>query len=312
MQFAEILFGKTRMVLYRRMKPEQVLRFGDLVLFEWQRSVFWGMFLRGVYEEQVLERYSKDSKFFQDALSFSVIKRVNSEDLRKIRTLREKEKEALEIAKEKVLEAGLTIILLGVDYSFDESKIIFHYYNEDKIDFREYVKLLVRVFHKRIEMHQVGIRDRAKSLGGIGICGEEVCCKRFLKNLGKIKVDAIRLQELHTVNITRLTGVCGRLKCCLSYDLEDYVDKMVGVHPIGTKVRSDMGEGVVIKNNIFYENTIVRYTKEDGSVTDIEYSFDEVRKGKLTPVGIEVDEETSKVMEELSELEIDESEEETS
>lgn len=150
-----------------------------------------------------------------------VIRRATDEDEAVHRSNRHKEKEALEICKKKVKEHHLPMRLIDVEYTFDMGKIIFYFTAEGRVDFRELVKDLASIFKTRIELRQIGVRDEAKMLGGIGTCGRVLCCNNFLGEFEPVSIRMAKEQNL-SLNPTKISGICGRLMCCLKYESELY------------------------------------------------------------------------------------------
>ncbi len=152
-----------------------------------------------------------------------VIRPVTDADLRKHAANKEREIRAFEICKQKIKEHELDMSLIEVEYTFDLSKVIFYFTSENRVDFRELVKDLASIFKTRIELRQIGVRDEAKMLGGIGTCGQELCCKRFLGEFAPVSIRMAKEQNL-SLNPTKISGVCSRLMCCLRYESEIYLE----------------------------------------------------------------------------------------
>jgi len=150
-----------------------------------------------------------------------VIRKATPEDTQIHQSNREKEKEALEICKRKIREHNLPMRLIDVEYTFDMGKIIFYFTAEGRVDFRELVKDLAAIFKTRIELRQIGVRDEAKMLGGIGTCGRVLCCHNFLGEFEPVSIRMAKEQNL-SLNPTKISGICGRLMCCLKYESELY------------------------------------------------------------------------------------------
>jgi len=150
-----------------------------------------------------------------------VIRKANKEDEKVYRSNKEKEKKALEICKQKINEHNLPMRLIDVEYTFDIGKIIFYFTAEGRVDFRELVKDLASIFKTRIELRQIGVRDEAKMLGGIGACGRELCCNCFLGEFQPVSIRMAKEQNL-SLNPAKISGICGRLMCCLKYESELY------------------------------------------------------------------------------------------
>jgi len=161
----------------------------------------------------------------------------------------EKEKNAWKVCEEFIKELGLSMKLVVVESFFDGSKVIFYYVAEQRVDFRELVKRLVRALRTRIEMRQIGVRHEAKMLGGIGCCGRELCCSTFLKSFDPISIKMAKAQNL-PLNPSKISGICGRLLCCLTYEYDTYLDLKQGLPSLGKSCNTPEGEGKVINQNI--------------------------------------------------------------
>jgi len=153
-----------------------------------------------------------------------VLRIASEEDKQKYLFNKAKEKDAFEICKQKIREHQLDMKLIDVEYTFDMGKVIFYFTSENRVDFRELVKDLAAIFKTRIELRQIGVRDEAKMLGGIATCGQELCCKRFLSEFAPVSIRMAKEQNL-SLNPTKISGICGRLMCCLRYESEIYSDK---------------------------------------------------------------------------------------
>ena len=161
---------------------------------------------------------------------------------------REKEKDALKICQEKVREHKLEMKLIDVQYAFDGSKLLFYFSADGRVDFRELVKDLASVFRTRIELRQIGIRDEAKLLGGIGACGRSLCCATFLPDFAQVSIKMAKDQSL-SLNSAKISGVCGRLMCCLRYEQEVYQEEIRKTPAVDSTVRTPDGVGTVISNS---------------------------------------------------------------
>lgn len=195
-----------------------------------------------------------------DTPPLKVVHRLaNESDLHRIEDNHEKEKEAFGICEKKIAEHGLPMKLVEVEYTFDMNKIIFYFTADGRIDFRELVKDLASVFRTRIELRQIGVRDEAKLMGGIGCCGRPLCCATFLGEFAPVSIRMAKDQNL-SLNPTKISGICGRLMCCLKYENDDYCNGTCGgcsqktrkVQPPrqGSRVASVDGEGKVISINV--------------------------------------------------------------
>lgn len=173
-----------------------------------------------------------------------VIRIATPEDLKLSEQNREKEKEAFNICLEKIKNHGLEMKLIEVEYTFDRSKILFYFSADGRVDFRELVKDLATVFHTRIELRQIGIRDESKTLGAIGICGRELCCARFLNEFESVSIKMAKEQGL-SLNPTKISGTCGRLMCCLKYEQQNYEELLKITPRQGALVQTPDGKGIV-------------------------------------------------------------------
>jgi cell fate regulator YaaT (PSP1 superfamily) len=153
----------------------------------------------------------------------SVVRKATDEDMTHLQENRRKEKEALKSCEEKVAEHGLDMHLVGAEYTFDRSKLIFYFTSEGRVDFRNLVRDLSAVFKTRIELRQIGVRDEAKMLGGLGSCGRQLCCCTFLSEFQPVSIRMAKRQDL-SLNPTKISGLCGRLMCCLRYECDSYPD----------------------------------------------------------------------------------------
>ncbi len=178
-----------------------------------------------------------------------VLRVATSDDIKKLEEIKIKEQKAIGICEEKIKEHKLDMKLVEVEYTFDCSKILFYFTADGRVDFRELVKSLASVFKTRIELRQIGVRDEAKMLGGIGICGRQLCCKSFLSDFHPVSIKMAKEQSL-SLNPTKISGCCGRLMCCLKYENDTYEEMLKFVPKVDAIVRTPDGKGVVIDNNV--------------------------------------------------------------
>lgn len=193
-------------------------------------------------------------------------------------TNRAKEKDAFDICVRKIAEHGLDMKLVDVEYSYNGSKVMFYFTADGRVDFRELVKDLAGVFRTRIELRQIGVRDEAKMLGGLGSCGRPVCCKAFLSDFAPVSIIMAKEQSL-SLSPTKISGICGRLMCCLKYEQDCYESMRKQMPRPGRDVRTPDGDGTVLENNVITEKTRVRVTLADGTFDVRDYPFRE-----LTPL----------------------------
>jgi cell fate regulator YaaT (PSP1 superfamily) len=194
---------------------DQELKPGDAVVVEVERGLGMGT----VASEPV----EKDPSKLKHKLK-RIIRKADQVDIERQDFNREREDEAFKLCREKIKELNLDMKLIRVEYLFDASKAVFYFTSENRVDFRELVKALASKFHTRIEMKQVGVRDEAKTVGGLGPCGRELCCTQFLSDFAPVTVKMAKEQNL-ALNPAKISGICGRLMCCLSYEHRDYVNE---------------------------------------------------------------------------------------
>lgn len=235
----------------------------DDVIVETARGIEYGEVVTGsadVPEEEVVAPLKK------------VLRKATDEDRRQLRENRDKETRAYHIGLEKINVHGLPMKLVGVEQTFDGNKIIFYFTAEGRIDFRDLVKDLAAVFRTRIELRQIGVRDEAKMMGGLGCCGRELCCSTWLADFASVSIRMAKDQNL-SLNPTKISGICGRLMCCLKYENDTYELAREEFPEVGSRVVTPQGEGKVIGINIF-KKTISVELKESKAVQD--YTVEEI------------------------------------
>ena len=193
-----------------------------------------------------------------------VIRIANDHDERVVAENRSKEKRAYEICIQKIADHGLDMQLVSAEYAFDGSKILFFFTADERVDFRELVKNLASIFHTRIELRQIGVRDKAKMVGGLGICGRPFCCASFLDDFQPVSIKMAKTQNL-SLNPTKISGTCGRLMCCLKYEQEAYEDLIRNSPKVDSFVDTPEGRGTVIELDLLRSRVKVRM--EDASET---------------------------------------------
>ena len=236
------------------------LRQGDRVIVETSRGVECGevmMINREIDEESVPQPLKK------------LIRLATKEDLARIAENAAKEKTASQICARTIEAHKLDMKLVRVEYTFDNSKILFYFTADGRIDFRELVKDLASVFRTRIELRQIGVRDEAKMLGGIGICGRPFCCASFLSGFQPVSIKMAKEQGL-SLNPVKISGACGRLMCCLKYEQEAYTDLLRSTPPIGSLVSTPEGRGVVTEVNLL---TGMLHVRLDGAAEGVLKTF---------------------------------------
>ena len=240
---------------------------GELVIVETTRGVECGTVAipnREVPDESITKPLKR------------VVRKASKEDRRRIEENHQKEKRAYRICQEKIAANKLEMKLVGVEYTFDNSKILFYFTADGRVDFRELVKDLASVFRTRIELRQIGVRDEAKMLGGLGICGRPFCCASFLGEFQPVSIKMAKEQGL-SLNPTKISGTCGRLMCCLKYEQPAYEELLRTTPKVGATVSTPDGKGVVrevslltglLKVNLLSnaDGTLTVYDKQDVKV----------------------------------------------
>ena len=174
-----------------------------------------------------------------------VIKKADEEEIKRYEDLRREAGEAQKICKEKIEKHNLPMKLVNTEYTFDKTKLIFYFTAEGRIDFRELVKDLANIFKLRIELRQIGVRDEARILGDIGVCGKELCCRTFINKFNSVSIKMARDQGL-VINPSKISGVCGRLLCCINYEYAQYEEALKNFPAINQNVGTEKGEGKVV------------------------------------------------------------------
>jgi cell fate regulator YaaT (PSP1 superfamily) len=201
-----------------------------------------------------------------------VVRIATDEDKRLRAQYAAKENDAFAICLEKIEAHGLDMKLVDVEYTFNGSKVVFYFTADERVDFRELVKDLAYALKTRIELRQIGVRDEAKMLGGLGPCGRLVCCKAFLDDFRPVSIKMAKEQNL-SLSPTKISGLCGRLMCCLQYEQSAYESIRSQMPKPGKEVNTVDGVGVVVENNAITERTKVRLTMDDGSIDVREYPY---------------------------------------
>lgn len=186
-----------------------------------------------------------------------VIRKATKEDLKTVERNKEKEINAFNICQDKIEKHKLEMKLVDVEYTFDGGKILFYFTADGRVDFRELVKDLASVFRTRIELRQIGVRDEAKKLGGLGICGREFCCRSYMGDFQPVSIKMAKEQGL-SLNPVKISGTCGRLMCCLKYEQEAYEHLLRVTPKVGAIVNTADGKGSVVENNLLTGTLKVR------------------------------------------------------
>lgn len=245
------------------------VKMGDKVIVETARGVECG--------EVALVDMEIDETRFTNPVK-GIIRLATPNDMKTIEKNRQKEKDAFKICEQKIAAHKLKMNLIDVECTFD-NKLLFYFTAESRVDFRELVKDLAAVFRTRIELRQIGVRDEAKMLGGLGICGQPFCCSRFLGEFQPVSIKMAKEQGL-SLNPTKISGTCGRLMCCLKYEQDSYEDLLKHTPKVGAIVKTADGKGVVEEVNLLTGKLRVKMDKNDNVVVvkkdDIEVIKDSV------------------------------------
>ncbi|MCX6806541.1 MAG: regulatory iron-sulfur-containing complex subunit RicT [Candidatus Berkelbacteria bacterium] len=232
---------------------------------------------QGIEVGTILEVKNKKSDLINqeiDKLDGKILRKMTDEDEKRIENLDNKGSEALEFCQERIKALKLSMKLLNAEYSLDEKKLTFYFSAEDRIDFRELLAELVAHYHKNIRLQQLGPRDVAKIIGGIGPCGRPLCCQTYLENMESVSLEMAKEQDLVAVGSNKISGACGKLMCCLLYEVATYQRIRKGLPKIDEKIKTDKGVGKVITQNVLKQSVLVEL--EDG--TKIEHKVTEDKK----------------------------------
>ncbi|MFH1519656.1 MAG: stage 0 sporulation family protein [Candidatus Omnitrophota bacterium] len=202
----------------------------------------------------------------------SIVRKLSPEDLKQIKINEREAKDAMQLCSRKIREYKLAMKLVDGEYSFDKKKIVFYFTSEGRVDFRELVKELAKVFKIRIEMRQIGVRDEARIFGGIGPCGQKLCCMRYLKSFEPVSMKMAKTQRL-PLSSGKISGICGRLMCCLSYEYKNYRELSKGLPKEGQTVDSPQGKGKVISVNVL--KRLIYVELEDGRIEKVIFKTNE-------------------------------------
>ncbi len=241
------------------------LSVGDFVIVETARGMECG-------EVAESNRQVSDDKIVKPLKK--LVRIATEADKATLRENKEKEKKAFATCEKMVLSHGLDMKLVDVEYSFDGSKILFFFTADGRVDFRNLVKDLASTFHTRIELRQIGVRDEAKMLGGLGICGQPFCCSRFLDDFQPVSIKMAKEQGL-SLNPTKISGSCGRLMCCLKYEQDAYEYLWSFTPRVGWSVKTPSGDGVVVDSNPITGALLVRLN--DSEAAPLKVMRDEVK-----------------------------------
>lgn len=233
---------------------------GDYVIVEAERGIEYGQV---VSEPEMILESSLEEPLRK------IIRIATKEDIVQIEDNKRRMQNVFNICQKKIEERVLDMKLVEAEYSFDRTKIIFYFTAEGRIDFRELVKDLAHIFKVRIELKQIGVRDEAKLLGGFGPCGRPLCCAKFLKDFEPVTIRMAKEQNL-PLNPSKISGLCGRLMCCLSYEYECYKTYLKGLPKEGEFISTKEGKGRVLSVNVFKRKALVEL--EEGKQVEMDYN----------------------------------------
>jgi cell fate regulator YaaT (PSP1 superfamily) len=255
----EVRLRESGQNVYCDMPLHLALKEGDIIILEFDRGIDYG---------QVISDPAAILEVKLESAPKKIVCQATQEDLKQIEENRKKAKEASLTCNNKIQEHKLDMKLIEAEYSFDRTKIIFYFTAEGRIDFRNLVKDLAKVFKARIELRQIGVRDEAKLFGGYGPCGRVLCCAAFLKDFEPVTIKMAKEEGL-PLNPSKISGICGRLMCCLSYEYETYKILSKGLPREGERINTAEGKGKVISINVFKRTATVEL--EDGKQIEISY-----------------------------------------
>jgi cell fate regulator YaaT (PSP1 superfamily) len=251
-ELVEVSFKGNRTAIY--INPAGLsLKIGDYVIVEAERGEDLGV-VSALGRVVSLKDSGADPR--------NVMRKATPDDLKKLEQNRADEAKAFEVCKRKIAKHNLNMKLVDVEYQFDRNKLSFYFTSDQRVDFRQLVRDLAAKYRTRIELRQIGVRDEAKRLGGYGTCGYKLCCASFMREFETITTQYAKNQLL-PMNPSKLSGVCGRLKCCLAFEKTFYVEELKKYPPIDSTIKTPQGTGVVDKIDIFHGLVYVRFPNEE-------------------------------------------------
>ncbi|MCJ7813815.1 MAG: stage 0 sporulation protein, partial [Candidatus Atribacteria bacterium] len=261
-------FNKTNYIYYFKVDNKSLLKKGDVCLVKTAIGLDLGTVV-------IPYKHIKTNEI--DTPLKNILRKANKEDLKKLEIIKQEENDALNICKEKIIKFNLPMKLVYVKYLFDRSRIIFYFISAQRIDFRELVKDLVKLFKTKIELRQIGIRDGTKMIGGMGICGREVCCASFIQKFTPIHINMAKIQKI-AMNQSKVSGLCGRLMCCLSYESEFYKECLKKYPKLKDNIETEKGKGKVIEVNVLKKYVIAELETDGGNMKRIKIPEEELEK----------------------------------
>ncbi len=242
------------------------IQVNDPVIVETARGIEYGncvIGIREVSDDEIVRDLKPVLRIADETDKF-----INRENIKKA-------KDAMDICIEKVKEHKLDMKLVDCEYTFDNNKVIFYFTSDDRVDFRELVRDLASIFRMRIELRQIGVRDHAKIVSGLAACGQECCCGRFLSEFAPVSIKMAKDQSI-SLNPTKISGMCGRLMCCLKYEQEGYEEKLKRMPKVGTLVTTNLGEGEIVATDTLTEFLKVKIKTDEETEEILPFHLDEI------------------------------------
>lgn len=266
-EIVETTFKRNRKGFFLN-SEELNINIGDYVIVEVDKGIDLGLITQ-IGRLVMLKNMKDEPK--------KIVRGANSEDLDKMEKNRHEEEIAFHIAKEYIERRNLNMKLVDVEYQFDTNKLTFYFTSAQRVDFRELVKDLASKYRTRIELRQISVREEAKKLGGIGVCGKQLCCTSFMNSFSPISTNDAKQQNL-TMNPSKICGVCSRLKCCLLHEKGFYSVSLKKFPPLDSAINTDRGVGYVDKVDIFNDEVLLRFESEEYE----QFKLSEINKFKNT------------------------------
>ncbi len=260
---------------------------GDMVIVETVKGIECGTIVR---ENKTIDETQTTRQLKE------IVRLASKADIKKLEDNKKKEKEAYNVFLKKLKKHKLDMKLIDVEYTFDNSKILFYFTADGRVDFRDLVKDLASVFRTRIELRQIGIRDESRIIGGLGICGRPLCCNTFLGDIQPVSIKMAKEQGM-SLNPSKISGTCSRLMCCLKYEQEAYTELLKDTPNIGAVVDTPEGRGVIVEHNLLTKKLIVRMDR-DPEAAPLKFGVGDITVIKDTKIKVKKEE-----LDKLKELE---------
>lgn len=211
---------------------EEDININEYVIVETEKGLQYGQVISIINNNENLEQYKK------------IVRKATKDDEENYHKLAKEAQKALQKCKDYAKKLELNMNIISASYTFDKSQLVFSFVSDERVDFRELAKKLASQYHTRIELRQIGARDKAKEIGGVGVCGQNICCRRYLDHIDAISMNMAKNQNL-ALNPNKINGLCGRLLCCLQYEDENYIESSKGLPSVGQTIKTKNGEGKV-------------------------------------------------------------------